>query len=232
VETFRHIVAVSHHDRESMEAMGNAGRITVVPTGVDGRRFRDAASSEATEPVVLFLGSMDWEPNIDGAEWMCREILPRIKDAVPNAVFRIVGRAPDRRVARLAGESVEVTGSVPSVEPWLAGAMAFVVPLRVGGGTRLKIFEAMSAGRAIVSTSIGAEGLPVESGTNILLADTAPAFADAVIRVLTDEPLRKRLGRKALELAAEYDWSSVVSVMERAIRDAWADGAGNQVRDA
>jgi glycosyltransferase involved in cell wall biosynthesis len=110
--------------------------------------------------------------------------------------------------------------------------MAFIVPLRVGGGTRLKIFEAMSAGRAIVSTSIGAEGLPVESGTNILLADTAPAFADAVIRVLTDEPLRKRLGRKALELAAEYDWSSVVSVMERAIRDAWADGAGNQVRDA
>jgi glycosyltransferase involved in cell wall biosynthesis len=232
VETFRHIVAVSHHDRESMEAMGNAGRITVVPTGVDGRRFRDAASTEATEPVVLFLGSMDWEPNIDGAEWMCREIWPRIKDAVPNAVFRIVGRAPDRRVARLAGESVEVTGSVPSVEPWLAGAMAFVVPLRVGGGTRLKIFEAMSAGRAIVSTSIGAEGLPVESGTNILLADTAPAFADAVIRVLTDEPLRKRLGRKALDLAAEYDWSSVVGVMERAIRDACADGAGNQVRDA
>jgi glycosyltransferase involved in cell wall biosynthesis len=220
VETFRHVVAVSEHDRNSMMAMGGAGRITVVPTGVDGRRFREAASTEATDPVVLFLGSMDWEPNIDGVEWMVREIWPRVRAAVPNAVFRIVGRAPDGRITRLAGDSVEVTGSVPSVEPWLAGAMAFVVPLRIGGGTRLKIFEAMSAGRAIVSTTIGAEGLPVEHERNILLADDATTFTDAVIRVLTDADLRRRLGSSALSLAAEHDWSSVVGVLERAIREA------------
>jgi glycosyltransferase involved in cell wall biosynthesis len=109
---------------------------------------------------------------------------------------------------------------VPSVEPWLAGAMAFVVPLRIGGGTRLKIFEAMSAGRAIVSTTIGAEGLPVEHERNILLADDATTFADAVIRVLKDADLRRRLGSSALSLAAEHDWSSVVGVLERAIREA------------
>jgi len=225
VGAFRHIVAVSDHDRASMMAMGTAGQITVVPTGVDVGRFREAAATEATQPVVLFLGSMDWEPNIDGVEWMCREIWPRIRAAVPNAVFRIVGRSPGERTARLAGNAVEVIGSVPSVEPWLAGAMAFVVPLRIGGGTRLKIFEAMSAGRAIVSTSVGAEGLPVESERNILLADTSTAFADAVIRVLTNGELRKRLGREALVLSGAYDWSTVVDVLERAIREACADAA-------
>jgi glycosyltransferase involved in cell wall biosynthesis len=225
VETFRHIVAVSEHDRLSMTAMGKAGRIVVVPTGVDVGHFRDAASTEPTEPEVIFLGSMDWEPNIDGVEWMCREIWPRIRAAVPNAVFRIVGRSPNGRVTRLASDSVTVTGSVPSVEPWLARAMAFVVPLRIGGGTRLKIFEAMSAGRAIVSTTIGAEGLPVEHGKNILLADDAQAFADAVIRVLKESALRRRLAAAALALASEHDWSTVVQVLERAIRDACDDAA-------
>jgi len=223
VERFRHIVAVSEHDQSAMASMGKAGQITVVPTGVDVGRFRDVAASEATQPVVLFLGSMDWEPNIDGVEWMCREVWPRIRAAVPGAVFRIVGRSPGERTARLAVDGVEVVGTVPSVEPWLAGAKAFVVPLRIGGGTRLKIFEAMSAGRAIVSTAIGAEGLPVEHEKNILLADSAPAFADAVIRVLTNDDLRRSLGREALALAAMYDWSSVVSVFERAILDACAD---------
>jgi glycosyltransferase involved in cell wall biosynthesis len=222
VERFRHIVVVSEHDQSAMANMGNAGQITVVPTGVDVGRFRAAAATEATQPVVLFLGSMDWEPNVDGVEWMCREIWPRIRAAVPGAVFRIVGRSPGERTARLAVDGVEVVGTVPSIEPWLAGAMAFVVPLRIGGGTRLKIFEAMSAGRAIVSTAIGAEGLPVEHEKNILLADSAPAFADAVIRVLTNGDLRKDLGREALALSAMYDWSGVVGVFERAILDACA----------
>ena len=223
VTTFRHIVAVSEHDRQRMLEMGGASRITVVPTGVDVGRFREAASTQPTEPVVLFLGSMDWEPNIDGVEWMCREIWPRIKAAVPNAVFRVVGRAPEGRVRRLAGDSVEIIGSVPSVEPWLAGAKVFVVPLRIGGGTRLKIFEAMSAGRAIVSTTIGAEGLPVEDGKNILLADSATEFADATIRVLENADLCARLGREAFALAAAHDWSSVVTVLERAVREACVD---------
>ena len=223
VRRFRHIVAVSEHDRASMIAMGNASQITVVPTGVDVAQFRDAAATEPTQPVVLFLGSMDWEPNIDGVEWMCREIWPRIRAAVPNAVFKIVGRAPGERTARLAADGVDVVGTVPSVEPWLAGAMAFVVPLRIGGGTRLKIFEAMSAGRAIISTTIGAEGLPVQNEKNILLADTATAFADAVIRVLTSRELRKSLSQEALALSATYDWSSVVDVFERVILDACAE---------
>lgn len=225
VETFRHTVAVSEHDRSRLMGMGNAGRIHVVPTGVDVVHFREAAATQPAAPEVLFLGSMDWEPNVDGVEWMCREIWPRIRAAVPNATFRIVGRSPNGSVTKLASDSVTVTGTVPSVEPWLAQAMAFVVPLRIGGGTRLKIFEAMSAGRAIVSTTIGAEGLPVEHEKNILLADDPASFADAVVRILQDVELRRRLASAALALASEHDWSTVALVLERAILEACDDAA-------
>jgi glycosyltransferase involved in cell wall biosynthesis len=116
-----------------------------------------------------------------------------------------------------------VTGLVDDVRPYLERASVVIAPLRIGGGTRLKIFEAMSAGRAIVSTTIGAEGLPVEHERNILLADDARTFADEVIRVLNDAELRRRLGASALSLADAHDWSSVVGVFERAIRAACAD---------
>lgn len=214
VQRFRQVVAVSEHDRQLMSAMVDPARITVVPTGVDSMRFGEKAGQEPGGPVVLFLGSMDWEANIDGAEWMVEHIWPIVQAAVPDATFRIVGRNPHARVKRLAGRSVDVTGSVPSVDGYLMEAAVFVVPLRIGGGTRLKIFEGMAAGRAVVSTTVGAEGLPVTHGRDILLEDEPRTFADAVIRVLKDPALRRRLGGAALELAREHDWSRVVAAME------------------
>lgn len=220
VRRYSQIVAVSESDRELMAQMTDPSRITVVPTGVDASRFGAEANREPAGPVVLFLGTMDYQANIDGVEWMCATMWPQIRERVPNAVFRIVGRNPHGRIQRLQGNGVEVVGAVQSVDPYLAEAAAFVVPLRMGGGTRIKIFEAMSAGRAVVSTSVGAEGLPVAHGSNILLADEPAAFVDAVVSVLTDASLRRRIGGAGHALALAHDWSAVVGTFEEVIERA------------
>jgi glycosyltransferase involved in cell wall biosynthesis len=143
-------------------------------------------------------------------EYFCSQIWPRIREEFPDAIFQIVGRNPFAKVRRLASESVEVTGTVPSVAEYLEKASVVVVPLRIGGGTRLKIFEAMAMGKALVSTSIGAEGLEVENGRDLLLADDASRFVDAVILLLRDAAMRRKFEQAAVRLAAQYDWSRVV----------------------
>ncbi|HEY0003480.1 MAG TPA: glycosyltransferase family 4 protein [Pyrinomonadaceae bacterium] len=218
VGRFQHVIAVSEHDREQMSTMTDASRITVVPTGVDtGKYAARADGQEVKDRLVLFLGSMDWEPNIDGVEYFCREVWPLVRSIVPEARFRIVGRNPHPLVQRLASESVEVTGTVPSVLEHLCEAAVVVVPLRIGGGTRLKIFEAMATGKAVVSTTIGAEGLDVHHGQDILLADDAEAFADSVIKLLRDGEERARLERAARKLAAQYDWSIIARRFEETL---------------
>ncbi|MGH9936633.1 MAG: glycosyltransferase, partial [Blastocatellia bacterium] len=181
VGRFDHVIAVSEYDRDQMKTMTDQSRISVVPTGVDLRQYRAAAGESAAEPVVIFLGSMDWEANVDGVTYFCREIWPRVKRASPEARFRIVGRNPDARIKQLASDDVEVTGRVESVTDHLRQAAVFVVPLRIGGGTRLKIYEAMAMRKAVVSTTVGAEGLDVNHGRDILLADDPQTFADYVI---------------------------------------------------
>jgi glycosyltransferase involved in cell wall biosynthesis len=236
VKRFRDIIAVSDHDRALMSEMTDAARITVVPTGVDLAQYRAAAAHAADaedageassaqaapekEPLVVFLGSMDWEANIDGVDYFCREVWPAVLRAVPEARFRIVGRNPHPRVRRLASASVEVTGTVPSVIEHLREAAVFVVPLRVGGGTRLKIFEAMATGCAVVSTSIGAEGLDVEHGRDLLLADDVESFSRSVISLLKDRELRGRFERAAATLAAQHDWAVVTTRFEEALERA------------
>jgi glycosyltransferase involved in cell wall biosynthesis len=219
VRRFPHVIAVSSRDRDEMTRMVDAARISVVPTGVDVSQYRAAASTPAEQPVLLFLGSMDWEANVDAVDYFCRDIWPAIAAAVPSARFRIVGRNPHSRVQRLASDRVEVTGRVPSVLDHLRDAAVFVVPLRIGGGTRLKIFEAMAAGKAVVSTSVGAEGLDVHDGRDIVLADTAPLFADAVIGLLRDRERRRRFEIAAGDLAAQYDWSVVARQFERVLAE-------------
>jgi glycosyltransferase involved in cell wall biosynthesis len=162
-----------------------------------------------SEPLVLFVGAMDWEPNIDAVEYFCREIWPAIQAQVPASRFRIVGRDPVHRVRKLASSSVEVTGTVASVVDHLRQSAVVVVPLRVGGGTRLKLYEAMAAGKAVVSTTVGAEGLHVHHDQDILLADDPRAFATAVTVLLQDGDLRRRYERAAAALAARYDWSAI-----------------------
>lgn len=222
VRRFAHVIAVSDHDRDVMSAMVDPSHISVVPTGVDVQQYHAAAGVRATQPLVVFLGSMDWEANADAVEYFCRDIWPSIRSAVPSARFRIVGRNPGARVQALASDSVEVTGTVSSVIDHLKEAAVFVVPLRIGGGTRLKIFEAMAAGRAVVSTSIGAEGLDVTDGSDIVLADSAPTFADAVIRLLRDDTRRAQLECAAARTAARHDWPAIAeaftAVLGRVVR--------------
>jgi glycosyltransferase involved in cell wall biosynthesis len=206
---FHHIIAVSESDRQKMLEMDPMCEITVVPTGVDLQQFQVAPPSRTTPPRMVFTGSMDWEPNIDAVEYFCEQIWPRILADFPDAIFQIVGRNPFAKVQRLASKSVQVTGTVPSVTDYLREATVVVVPLRIGGGTRLKIYEAMAMGKALVSTSIGAEGLDVHPGRDSILADDPEAFAEAVGMLLREPKVRRGYELAAAELAAQYDWSEI-----------------------
>lgn len=221
---FDHVIAVSESDRDQMRTMTDPSRISVAPTGVDLAQFRVAAGESATEPIVMFVGSMDWEPNIDGSAYFCREVWPQVKRAAPEARLRLVGRNPDQRVKRLASDDIEVTGSVPSVIEHLRQAAVVIVPLRIGGGTRLKIYEAMAMRKAIVSTTIGAEGLDIKHGRDILLADAPQSFANYVIELLRDPSRRMMIEAAAGAQAAKYDWSVVTDQFEDALARARATG--------
>jgi polysaccharide biosynthesis protein PslH len=221
VQNFHHVIAVSEHDRELMTRWRNPLRISVVPTGVDVTMFKSTASQlSSPRALVVFVGAMDWEPNVDAVEFFCAEILPRIQNKIPEVRFRIVGRNPGQRVERLRGDSVEVTGIVPRVLDHLQEAAVVVVPLRVAGGTRLKIYEAMAAGKAVVSTSIGAEGLDVHHGRDVILADTAAEFADAVVMLVGDGKLRLHYERAAAELVSQFDWPIVGEKFSHALQAA------------
>ncbi len=217
---FQHVIAVSENDRSLMTRWVDGDRVTVVPTGVDLAHYRpDPAASDAnaSAPLITFVGAMDWEPNVDGVEYFCSEVWPAIKAEVPQARFRIVGRNPDRRVQKWASNStntnndgsIEVTGRVPSIVEHLRQSAVVIVPLRIGGGTRLKIYEAMATAKAVVSTTVGAEGLDVHHGRDIILADDPRSFAQAVIMLLRDPELRRRYEKAAVETAARYDWPAI-----------------------
>jgi glycosyltransferase involved in cell wall biosynthesis len=218
---FHHVIAVSEADRQAMSSMVDPSHISVVPTGVDLSKYRYDPAARPEGPIVIFTGSMDWEPNIDGVEFFCKEVWPLVLAKIPQAHFRIVGRDPHPRVKKLASESVEVTGTVPSIVDHLREAVVFVVPLRIGGGTRIKIYEGMAMGKATVSTTIGAEGLDVEHGRDILLEDTPASFADAIVTLLQDENMRQRYEAAAAATARKYDWSVIaqyfVAVLQRTI---------------
>jgi len=235
---FHHVIAVSEHDRSLMESWVEGSRITVVPTGVDLEQYKPDFSYSPSSPLVLFVGAMDWEPNVDGMEYFCREIWPAVIAGNPAAKLRIVGRNPGERVQRLSTSSIEVTGRVPSVMEHLREAAVVVIPLRIGGGTRLKIYEAMAAGKAVISTSIGAEGLDVRNGRDIVLADSAKSFSSAVSSLLRDSIRREQYERAAAETAARFDWSvigekfgrTLAMVREPSFAAAEAAYAGVQVK--
>jgi glycosyltransferase involved in cell wall biosynthesis len=173
---------------------------------------------------LVFFGQLSYVPNIDGLVHFFQEIWPRIAAASPDARCKIVGGSAPPAIRALAGPRVELTGFVPDLRPHLAEAAAVIVPLRLGGGTRLKIVEAMAMGKAIVSTTLGAEGIEAASGRDIVLADDPAAFADAASRLLADPGLAARIGRSARQLAVErYSWSGAVQALEgfyRRIREA------------
>jgi polysaccharide biosynthesis protein PslH len=207
---FHHILAVSEHDRQQMLVMDPGSSISVIATGVDTEKYPIAPPALAEPPRIVFTGSMDWEPNIDAITYFCRDIFPRIIQEFPKAIFQIVGRNPHAKVKQLASPNVHVTGTVPSVADYLRDATVVIVPLRIGGGTRLKIFEAMAMGKAMVSTSIGAEGLEVQSGRDLLLADDPDSLAESILLLIRDGALRRKYELAAAKLAAQFDWSNIV----------------------
>ena len=225
---FHHVIAVSETDRTAMSTMVDPSHISVVPTGVDLSKYRYDPQLRPQGSLVIFTGSMDWQPNIDGVEYFCSDIWPLVLKRVPQARFRIVGRDPHPRVKKLASTSVEVTGTVPSIVDHLREATAIVVPLRIGGGTRIKIYEGMAMGKATVSTTIGAEGLDVRHQRDILLEDTPSGFADAIITLLQNVEARRRLEAGAAATARKYDWSVItekfVEVLQKTI-----DAAQSQI---
>ena len=184
--------------------------IEIIPNGVDITHYLPDFTTEAPAHLI-YIGSMDWYPNEDAVAFFADEVLPRIQEKVPDVRFSIVGGNPSGRVQKLAErDGVVVTGRVPEIKPYFAEATVFVVPLRIGSGTRLKILEALAMGKAIVSTTVGAEGLDLKDGEEIFIADEPIAFADAVTRLLMDSELRRRIGENGrARVERDYDWRSI-----------------------
>lgn len=209
---FDSVIAVSVEDRDQMRMEYGAESVFDVPTGVDTDFFRSSSAGNPQPNSLVFTGSMDWLPNEDAIRYFMQEIMPLIKKTVPDATLTVVGRNPPASLSEWARRdpSLIVTGRVEDVRPFIERSAAYVVPLRIGGGTRLKIFEALAMGKAVVSTTVGAEGLPVANGSDLLLADEPQEFAAAVVRVLTDSSYADKLGTTGGNTVRQhYGWRRV-----------------------
>ncbi|MGQ0647616.1 MAG: glycosyltransferase [Gemmatimonadaceae bacterium] len=213
---FDTVIAVSEADAAAYARDYGVQHSAAVPTGVDVEYFRPSGAVVQDRREILFVGSMDWMPNEDGIVWFASDVLPRIRARVPDAHLTIVGRHPPERIRALAaGGQVTVTGTVPDVRPFLERAGVVVVPLRVGGGTRLKIYEGMAMGRATVSTTIGAEGLPIRHGDDILIADAPDEFASSVVQLLEHPSRADAIGSAAARrVREEFSWERASQVFE------------------
>jgi sugar transferase (PEP-CTERM/EpsH1 system associated) len=221
-----HVLAVSENDKEEFaRSIGRKG-ISVIPTGVDTDYFCPADGGAENPEELVFTGAMDWLPNVDAILYFARDILPLIRKKIPSVRITVAGRTPSPRLLALAesDKNIRVTGSVKDIRSFVREASVYVVPLRIGGGTRLKIFEAMAMGKAIVSTTIGAEGLPVTDGKEILIADEPQSFAEAVVSLLNHPERRRQLGSSARGLVeCNYKWRSVTDqfeeILSRVVRE-------------
>ena len=215
------VLAVSETDRDAFATFLDLEKLTVIPTGVDVEYFQPFPG-EQTANSLVFTGSMDWLPNEDAIFYFADAILPLMRKHSPEVFLDVVGRNPSRKLQALAEseKSIRLTGWVDDIRPFVGRGSVCIVPLRIGGGTRLKIFEAMAMGKAVVSTSVGAEGLAVRSGENIVLADTPNDFAQAVISLLRDPGRRQQLGAAARTLVQEhYSWTIVANDFARALQE-------------
>lgn len=206
---FDTILTCSEPDRARLIELGVRTPIKVVPNGIDPAFFAQTAA-QPTDGSIVFVGSMDYHANISGIRFFLREIWPAVRAELPSSVMYIVGKNPPRELVEHGDASVVVTGAVPDVRPFLSRASVVVVPLTVGGGTRLKILEAMAMGKAIVSTSIGCEGLAVQHGRDIAIADAPDEFAREVVRLVRDTGEAGRMAAEARRhVVAQYDWTSI-----------------------
>lgn len=207
-------LVTSHREAVIVRRAAPSTPVAVIPNGVDVEQFHP--EEREPEPMELvFVGLMDYRPNTDAVAYFVRDILPRIRRRHPRARFTVVGKNVPDDLRRLEGNGVHFTGRVRDVRPYVASAACLVVPLRMGAGTRLKVLEGMASGKAMVSTSVGCEGIDVVPNEHLLVADDAASFADAVCRLLDDRALGRTLGRRARLLAEEmYDWRVIVPALE------------------
>lgn len=208
---YDHVIAVSEDDAEAFREWYGLTNVSAVPTGVDTDFFSPSGEVTSLKNNLVFVGSMDWMPNQDAVRWFVDEIWPTIRKAEPTATFTVVGRRPPPFVQELCmrNNGIEVTGTVDDVRPYLERATAAIVPLRIGGGTRLKIYEAMAMGRPTVSTAIGAEGLPVTDGKELFLADDPQSFAKRALELMKDPGAGNRMGKAAQDrVRRDFGWEA------------------------
>jgi sugar transferase (PEP-CTERM/EpsH1 system associated) len=216
------VVACSEADAQALRQLVSGLEPAVVPNGVDMEYYTapvsplDAQEGPGAQDLA-FTAKMDFRPNVDAVLWFAQEVLPLIRRESPETRFWAVGKDPHPRLAVLADDpGIRLTGWVEDVRPYIATAAVYLVPLRIGGGTRLKVLEAMAMGKAIVSTALGCEGFDLVPGQELVIADTPADFASAVVTLLRDPERRARLGRAARRFAgARYDWHSIVPRLER-----------------
>ncbi|HEX7090791.1 MAG TPA: glycosyltransferase family 4 protein [Longimicrobiales bacterium] len=207
-------VAVSDADRDGLLRIAPGARITVAPNGVD---IAEYVPLDGTDELIAYLGGTEWFPNLDALEYFCGEILPILRRDGRSVPVRWIGRASPEQIAHYrARHSVELTGYVDDVRPWVRDAFCTIVPLRIGGGTRLKITTAWAMGKAVVSTSVGCEGLHAVDGENILIRDDPGSFAEAIRQVMVDPRLRRRLGANGRRTVEQlYSWDVVGRALVR-----------------
>lgn len=226
------VIAVSDADRQALHVLDPSLDITVVPNGVDldyyaaYSRARDLHAPDYGPNALVFTGKMDFRPNIDAVTWFVDEVLPLIRQETPDAHFVIVGKEPHPRVQALASRSgVTVTGWVEDIRAHIAAAAVYVAPLRIGGGTRLKVLEALAMRSALVSTRLGCEGFPLEGQEIVAFADDTPSFATAVVALLRDPQRRARqgeAGRRFVE--ASYGWAAIAPRLRAVYETLWSNG--------
>ncbi len=212
---------VSERDKRTLQEICPGARVTVVPNGVDTDYFRPA-EVQIGDNSLIFIGGMSWYPNLDAMTHFTRDIWHLIRSKLPDASMNLIGRMPSKEILDFSqnNPSFKVLGFVDDVRPLMAKAAAYVVPIRVGGGTRLKILDAMAMGKAIVSTSIGCEGIEVTDGKDIVIADEPADFADKTVELLRNSELRERLGKNARETAERlYSWGKIAPTLERAYEE-------------
>jgi polysaccharide biosynthesis protein PslH len=209
---FDHVVAVSNDDARVMKERYHVASVSAVATGVDIAFFAHRPAPSHVTNELVFVGSMDWMPNEDGIRWFAESVFPKVRLLIPDAQLTVVGRSPPAGMRRLVSREagIDVVGTVPDVRPYWERAAVSIVPLRIGGGTRLKIFEAMAMGIPIVSTSVGAEGLPVMHGDHLLIADSPEAQTAAIVSLLKDRETARRMADRARDyVAANCSWDAV-----------------------
>ena len=207
------VIAVSQEDRDLLRIYDGAP-ITVMSNGIHVEDYRPPTERQRASQQLVFTGKMDYRPNVDAVEWFSADVLPFVRQNMRGVQLKVVGRNPHPRLQALAEGGVELTGWVESVLPYLHEASLFVVPLRMGSGTRLKILQAMAAGCAVVSTSIGAAGLNDEARGALAIADEPASFAETIVSLLGDDNRRREMGALARQKAREhYDWQALIPTL-------------------